>query len=175
MHCKRPQYHALDCGFGLNKSTDDKSTFLFYRTISFQLFFSSSQKCNTINDFDEGVEFSIRFGGEGTWIPMVFSVNTDTTLSNNIRIGNHSNLEIRGYSVEIQTGTEFNYSTTVCCFDEQSIQLRWLQTSSFNNPDMPTEPKDTWSIDDVLVRYEPEGNVGGTILLEDSFDVEPLK
>ncbi len=133
-----------------------------------------SGPCDTVDEFDEGVEFSVRLGGGGTWIPVVFIVNNMTPRMS-ISIGDPADLEIRGYSVEvqqIQTGMEFQYSTTVCGFDEQSIQLRWLQTSLFDNRRIF---KDVWSIDNVLVRYEPEGNVGGINLLEDFFDVEQLK
>lgn len=110
------------------------------------------------------------------WIPIIFLFQTEHIQNEDLRIGTQDNLEIRGYRVDkimspIGDGTEF--SVQVCDFDQQLdfIQLRWLQTSKFNDREIA---KDVWSVDDIRVDYEPEEGKEAC-LLEDSFDDDQLK
>lgn len=142
--------------------------------INFQLLFP--QVCNTINEFYEGVELSIRLGAIREWVPIIFLFLNEDLQNEDIRIGDRDNLEIRGYPVGAKmfsVGTRTHYSAQVCDFDRQldSVQLRWLQTSRFDDRNIA---KDVWSIDDVQISYEPE--LGMEIsLLEDSFNDNQLK
>lgn len=106
---------------------------------------------------------------------MVYSFIGSAVGGNRIRIGDIDNLTIRGYAVDqlqISAGNRVLHAFQVCDFNRllSSIQFRWLQTSLISGPN----PKDIWSMDDVLVTYEPEE--GMTVdLLRDSFDEEQLK
>ena len=131
--------------------------------------------CNTINEFHEGVEFSIRFGTEATWYPIIFTVQSRTTLDRStILIGDVNNLVLRGYATDVREISDDGsrdrpYSVQICNFDEQikSVQLRWLQTSLFTVN--PVEVRDVWTLDDVHVSYEHEDGTRMD-LLRDSFD-----
>lgn len=145
--------------------------------MGFQLYLPS--ECNTINEFHEGVEFSVRLGTEGAWIPIVLNIRSNFVLeSTRITIGNVEGLTIRGYPVTtreipVNGARGIPYSVQICDFDEQftSVQFRWLQTSGFNSD---PRPKDVWAIDDIRVSYEPQ--MGDTMeLLRDSFDGDVLK
>lgn len=149
----------------------------FQRNVEFEIYLPDGEVCNTINEFNEGVEFSIRLGTEATWFPIVFIVQSKPSLDgSSIVIGNSSNLVIRDYAVEVRrisdNGTrDPPYSMQICGFDEQisSVQLRWLQTSSFDR-----SLRDIWSIDNVHVTYERD-NGTRMELLQDSFDGIELK
>lgn len=119
-------------------------------------------------------------GAGKVWIPIVFSfLSTRTDIkSEEIRVGERSrgNLEIRGYQVDqegFSVGNRSQYSVQVCGFEEAlgSVQFRWLQTDKFNGRNIV---KDVWSVDDIVVSYEPEEGVK-IILLEDSFNEDQLK
>ena len=128
--------------------------------------------CNPIDNFQEGVEFSIRFDTGTIWLPIVFLVNklmTSVFPSSPIFIGYPDNLVIRGYTVNVENISLTPYSVQICDFDEQitSIQLRWLQTSMFDG-----RLKDFWVIDDVNVSYESNYKIE---LFRDSFEEAQLK
>ena len=142
--------------------------------MDFEIFLPNPSVCNTINEFHEGVEFSIRFGTEATWYPIIFTVQSRTALNRSIRIGDVNNLVLRGYATDVReisnNGTrDPPYSVEICDFDEQikSVQLRWLQTSSFAVN--LVEVRDVWTLDDVHVSYEHEDGTRMD-LLRDSFD-----
>ena len=117
----------------------------------------------------------MRLGVQAAWIPIVFLVQSLKLQNEEINIGQPGNLTIRGYSVNhafIPIGDKTRYSVQICDFGNltESVQFRWLQTSSF---DADGTYRDVWSMDDVLVTYEPE--VGPRIeLLNDSFNNEEL-
>ena len=147
--------------------------------MNFEIFLPNRSVCNTINEFHEGVEFSIRLGTEATWYPIVFTVQSKTTVTQStILIGDLDNLVLRGYAVDVREISDDGsrdppYSVRICDFDEQtkSVQLRWLQTSSFAvNPMV----RDVWTLDDVNVSYEHEDGTRME-LLQDSFDGIELK
>lgn len=126
------------------------------------------------------MELAIRLGTEKVWVPIVFSFLSSSTNDKNedLNVGERSgsSLEIRGYEVDQESfsvGNRSRYSVQVCGFEEalDSIQFRWLQTDKFNDRNIV---KDIWSIDDVMVSYEPEEGVR-IILLEDFFDEDQLK
>ncbi len=147
--------------------------------VNFELFLPEEllSSCDTFDNFDEGVELSIRFNAEGSWIPINLIIPIrNRFLGPSITIGNKANLEIRGYAVNFTTGdidTRASYFFQICDYDQQvdSFQLRWLQTSYV---DIRNAYKDVWSIDNVLVEYEPVEGVK-VDLLKDSFDDEQIK
>ena len=147
--------------------------------MNFEIFLPNRSVCSTINEFHEGVEFSIRFGPEATWYPIIFTVQSITTVpQSTILIGDLDNLVLRRYEVDVREISDDGsrdppYSVRICGFDEQikSVQLRWLQTSSFAvNPMV----RDVWTLDDVHVIYEHEDGTRME-LLQDSFDGIELK
>ena len=147
--------------------------------MGFEIFLPDPNMCNTINEFHEGVEFSIRFGPEATWYPIIFTVQSRTTVpQSTILIGDLDNLVLRGYEVDVREisgdgSRDPPCSVRICGFDEQikSVQLRWLQTSGFKvNPVV----RDVWTLDDVHVSYEHEDGTRME-LLQDSFDGTGLK
>lgn len=146
----------------------DLIVFVLHRNITFAIL--QSPGCDPIDGFSEGVEFSIRFCTDATWIPIVLTVRERTVFLEGIAIGDPGDLVIRGYEVaihEISDGT--TYSVQICDFDEQVsfIQLRWLQTSRFDGGIL----RDIWIMDDVSVNYERD-NETRMELLQDSFDGE---
>ena len=120
--------------------------------MGFEIFLPDPNMCNTINEFHEGVEFSIRFGPEATWYPIIFTVQSRTTVpQSTILIGDLDNLVLRGYAVDVREISDDGspYSVQICNFGEQikSVQPRWLQTSLFTV--IPMELRDVWTLDDV--------------------------
>ena len=102
-------------------------------------FHNGSPNCDKMDDFSEGVEFSVK-GNGGDWIPLMFiapQVNATQpyiTLSRNTENGNGS-LVLRGYTIPyvIQVENAKNYSVSLCRDQNQiftdKLQFRWLQTS----------------------------------------------
>ena len=115
---------------------------------------------------------------ERVWIPILYTFVSEEIINEEKRVGEFSGdeLKIRGYVVEQQrftVGSRTRYSVQICDFNDglDSVQFRWLHTSRFDDRDLF---KDVWSLDDILVTYEPEEGVE-TILLEDSFNGDQLK
>ena len=138
--------------------------------------------CNKIDAFNEGVEFSIRFDTEITWIPIVLLVPSRPghQMPSLNYIGDLENLHLRDYAVTLQAisdeGQDPPYSVQLCEFDERiaSFQLRWLQTTFFtiDSPNDLPQIRDIWVIDDVEISYEGNSRIE---LLSDSFDGSELK
>ena len=150
--------------------------------MDFEIFLPDREMWNTIDEFHEGVEFSIRFGTEATWYPIVFTVESRTTLEDStLLIGDVDNLVLRGYAVDVREISDDGtrdppYSVQICDFDEQikSVQLRWLQTSRVIVDLGRVQVLDVWTLDDLHVSYECEDGTRME-LLQDSFDGTELK
>ncbi len=146
--------------------------------MDFQIIFNENETagCDTVTNFNEGVEFALRLDNDEVWIPLavIFRVTGE---SNGITLGNLSNLVIRDYPVDPQNQNEsvpiFNVSLRLCDFERESnfIQFRWLQTSRFGRA---TKFRDLWGLDDVRISYVQESGEEDVILSE-SFDSEQLK
>ena len=146
------------------------------RNVDFELSLPNRMICNTLCGFYEGVEFSVRFGTELTWFPIVLFIESRDLIAPFIYIGDVDNLFLRGYATDVREISDDGsrdppYSVQICNFDEQttSVELRWLQTGYVN--DAPVV-KDIWSIDEVEVTYENGARIE---LLHDSFDGTELK
>ena len=142
-----------------------------HSNITFQLLFPS--KANTINDLDEGVEFSLQFGSERGWIPITLAILSGYTgRSIYFSIGTadtEGNVLIRGYSSElneISRGANTQHSVTICDFEDSvdSVQFRWLQTCIFNTNE---QVRDAWTLDNVLITYQ-DGKNGSFVLFDGS-------
>ena len=135
--------------------------------------------CNTLDHFNEGVEFAICLDDEEIWIPLaVVFPNIDN--NDRLPLGNPSNLVIRDYPVDpanvimLSERINVNVSLRLCDFEmkPRSIQLRWLQTSQIWATGIL---KDVWGIDDLEVSAYTQDSMEDTLLLSDSFDEASLK
>ena len=142
-----------------------------HSTITFQLLFPF--KANTINDLDEGVEFSLQFGSERGWIPITLAILSGRTDRNNVlSIGTpdtEGNVLIRGYSFELKEtslGVNTRHSVTICDFEDsvESVQFRWLQTCTFLSNETV---RDAWTLNNVLITYQ-DGKNGSFVLFDGS-------
>ena len=142
-----------------------------YSTVSYSIIFIGVGKnCNTINKYDEGVEFSARLlSMPEEWIPITYVYRSYAI---NISDGG----DIRGYKVnKVRPGG--NNSTEdimvdICNFNiSDSIQFRWLQTSTINDNDIL---RDVWILDnlEISINTSDHGNVQ---LFKETFDGEILK
>lgn len=145
------------------------------RNVSFQLIFLTNSCANSINDFNEGVEFSIRLNTIGDWIPLDLVYRQISNPNNEIYIGERDNLTLRGYQVDVEqimkNATLVIINISVCDFPTslEFVQFRWLQTSRLKGKNVNMDSRDVWSLDDVHICYEDvEGE--GTVLLDDTFD-----
>ena len=131
--------------------------------------------CDSIDFFDEGVEFSIRINSTGAWIPIILA-SKNVTKKDRFAIGeriDEYNVVIRGFRVESKLASNRSYySVQVCDFTVpvNSIQFRWLQTSRIGNS---STVNDAWVLDNVHVSHH-HNNVSVT-LLQDLFDDPELK
>lgn len=142
--------------------------------MSFQLIFLTNSCTNSINEFNEGVEFSIRLNTIGDWIPLDLVYRRISKNPNDeIYIGERDNLTLRGYQVDVEqimkNATSVNIS--VCNFPTslEFVQFRWLQTTRLKGKNVNRDSRDVWSLDDVHIWYEDEEGEG-TVLLDDTFD-----
>ena len=133
-----------------------------HSNITFQLLFPS--EADTIDQLDEGVEFSLQFGSERGWIPITLAIlSSRTDRSSFFSIGTpdtEGNVLIRGYSSElnvISRGANTQHSVTICDFEDSvdSVQFRWLQTCIFN---INEQVRDAWTLDNVLITYQDGKN-----------------
>ena len=142
---------------------------VLHSNITFQLVYPTDM--DEIDQFDEGVEFSLQFGSERGWIPITFVILSDErSRSGFISIGTYntgeSSVLIRGYSSElkeISPNENAQHSVTVCDFEDSdySVQFRWLQTC--RTIQMGT--RDAWNLENVLITYQDREN--GTFVLFD--------
>ena len=158
-----------------------EETLYFHSNITFQNILSplNEESCDSIDRFDEGVEFSIRMNSEGLWIPITLAIRSDKIGNHaSILIGSRENDEnvedvvIREYHVEpdlSSPGSIYEYSVQVCDFTRtiNSIQFRWLQTSSKH------KLKDIWTLEAVNISYHDISS--NILLLLDQFDESELK
>ena len=147
---------------------------VLHSNITFQLVYPNRTETNrteTIDKLDEGVEFSLQFGSERGWIPITFVILSDKrSKSDFIPIGTYntgeSSVLIRGYSSElkeISPNENAQHSVTVCDFEdsEYSVQFRWLQTCRC----IQMGVRDAWNLENVLITYQDREN--GTFVLFD--------
>jgi len=156
---------------------------LFYSQISFQIVLDlNNAQCgqgsyDPIDNFDEGVELSIRLlSAPDEWIPVafIFLANKKGTQSST-EIGSPNRMfAIRGYFVEhvrcvgvgrtnisIKIG---NISTT------DAIQFRWLQTSVVYKSIL----RDVWIIDNIAIIHVASADESQPLLC-DSFESSTLE
>ena len=148
-----------------------------FREVSFLLHFKSTSKCNSIDNVDEGVEFSVRLSSmPEEWIPVSF-IHYGTGNNPNIEIPR--GLLIRGYTIEpIDTDRDNDVVTktvviSLCSFNTNNLlQFRWLQTSVLDT--FTNGRRDVWTIDDVVVTAVTSG-LGQVTLLNETFDSGMLR
>jgi len=125
----------------------------FFREISYSLIFPEPNvDCNTINEFNEGVEFSVYLSSyPQEWIPLKFSYYRLGINSSEILIGDINDFHLRGYDAsEITTNDTNRKVLHVCGFNSSDfIQFRWLQTSQLGI--IHVNPKDVWILDDINI------------------------
>ena len=135
-----------------------------HSNVTFQLLFPSNE--DKIDQLDEGVVFSLQFGSERGWIPIILAIRNNTINKRRkvISIGinyTKSNVLIRGYLPELKEashGDNTLHSVTICNFEDSvdSVQFRWLQTCTLLT-DMPV--RDAWTLDNVVITYQNEAFV----------------
>ena len=134
----------------------------------------NGSNCNTINQYDEGIEFSVRLLSlPEEWIPITYVFRrVDRNGAINISDGGG----IRGYRVNEarQNGSNSTAKIMVdiCNFNSSdSIQFRWLQTSTIQNDEII---KDVWILDnlEISITTSEHGNVQ---LFNEAFDGVTLK
>ena len=138
--------------------------------------------CNTINEFNEGIEFSYRLSSNpDEWIPLRFVYYKLQTNHTEIRIGDFKNLTLRGYSVHTDALPYNEHHETVssiivtelCNYNfGDLIQFRWLQTSYFRTSHDIT--KDNWILTDItIMAYSGEDEVHP--VLNEHFESQTIK
>ena len=120
------------------------------------------------------MEFSLQFGSERGWIPIILTILRGRTGNAEamIPIGTtdtEGNILIRGYLPELKVasfGDNTPRSVTVCAFEDSvdSVQFRWLQTiiSTGNH-----QVLDAWTLDNVLITYQ-DGRNETSVLFDSS-------
>ena len=138
-----------------------------FRMLSFEI---SIYYDDPIDNFDEGVEFSVRVcSSPYEWIPIKF-ISKRSHNRRNINIGQAegTTLNIRGYDVEtIYPGRrEFVPIHVNICVPvlKESIQFRWLQTSFL----WSNKVRDVWTLDNIKVNLVSSTSI--TELLDEEFD-----
>ena len=152
------------------------------RNLSFLIHWSfENNTCDTMNFFDEGIELAIRRVDDLLWIPLAFfttktyrnpGANIGLDFNSSVRDG----LEIRGYTVPVtlnDTDTQHRINIRICdtSFLESvsGVQFRWLQTT---RQARNTSPRDTWSLDDVLVSVSHDSFCSDVTVFEEDFEKE---
>ena len=143
--------------------------------MSFLTVFENSDNFNTINEFNEGVEFSLRLSSmPDEWIPLKFIYFRNGSNSSEIFIGDINNFILRGYEVKyVDADSIVEITICLCGFNiTDSVQFRWLQTSRFTKSDFI--PRDLWILDDIIINFVTETQEEIN-LLNESFDSLELK
>ena len=116
-----------------------------HREVKFSLLLGGKGQGNTLNSFDEGVEFSFQNlnSSRREWIPLMFFTSVDNR-NERINIGDISDgrVQIRGYSVLYNStiandaSRSLDVTLSICGSDIiqsngifNHIQFRWLQTA----------------------------------------------
>ena len=163
------------CVISNDTSVISNSCIFFYSDINFQLNLSPGS-CDSIDTFNEGVEFSIQMNSKGVWIPITLVIRSDlSNRSNEDSIGYHENQNVVIRDYHVQTNLAIgSYSVQVCNFADSvnDVKFRWLQTS-FVGTSGSSNLKDLWSLDNVEIVYNSNGI--SISLLQDSFDDFELK
>ena len=136
-------------------------THSIYRQVKFQLFVANFNEdmLDAIENFDEGVEFSVRSTEDNQWIPLRFFTNTSKKQLRSINIGPYDNisdvLSLRGYDVSVTNVPDKAFEVRECvCYSSplNQVQFRWLQTTEHRaNNEGDLVPRDTWYIDNVEI------------------------
>ena len=146
-----------------------------YRMVSFMIvFIRTGDDCNSVDEFNEGVEFSARLLSKpNEWIPLkyIYYRGDEDTRTDEIHM-DESN--IRGYMVEQTRLSEDNSSTNatidICNFNVSDfIQFRWLQTSSVDSG-----LQDVWILDNIKISIATSEH-GNITILSETFDLRMLK
>ena len=155
--------------------------FVRHSSVTFLIVFNETGDCNTINEFNKGVEFSVRLlSTPEEWIPLRFIYHRDSKNHSEIYIGEKNNFHLRGYAVQtlqIDTGLHqasiMNVTIEVCHFNaSDSMQFRWLQTSYFV---INTEKqKDIWILDYIGIDAVTS-NFSRMIMLNESFENDEIE
>ena len=144
------------------------------RMVSFMIvFIRTGDDCNSVDDFNEGVEFSARLLSKpNEWIPLKYIYyRGDRRTDEIIRMDESF---IRGYMVEQTSLSEDNSSINatidICNFNiSDFIQFRWLQTSYVNSG-----VRDVWILDNIKISIVTSEH-GNIVLLSETFDLRMLK
>lgn len=155
--------------------------FSWHSEVSFLIVFNETGDCNTVNEFNEGVEFSIRLlSRPEEWIPIKFIYHRDSRNTSSIYIGNKEDFHLRGFSVQtlqIDVGPDraslMNVTVEICNFSSSdSFQFRWLQTSHYVRNDV--KQKDIFMLNYFEIELvTSDGN--SFVLLNESFDNDTMK
>ena len=146
------------------------------RQVSFLIIFNRMGECNSVDGFDEGVEFSVHLSSLPTeWIPIKY-IYFGTDESNDIfSIGSFSdNFTIRGYFVDqCFNVTSSRIKINICNFNTSDIvQFRWLQTSEINTN--INRSRDVWIIDEIEISVVTP-DLDSVTLLNETFDSGSLE
>ncbi len=144
-----------------------------YRDISFMVIFKKNS-CNTINGFNEGVEFSYQLSSlPNEWIPIKFIYRDNRNSSLSIPIGDYNNFSIRGYTMfDVIRGSVNTVRLSLCGFNNSdSIRFRWLQTSQISSGSIS---RDVWILDDIVINIVQSQKIKVN-LLHEGFNETQLK
>lgn len=133
---------------------------------------------NTLETFDEGVEFGFRnLNHDREWIPLVFYRSSQHRRNDDIRVGSEwapgdHFVNIRGYNVFVTFIRNHSAELKLCgkeiLYTKASLSFRWLQTvisSRANNSDAAY-------LDNVRITiFSPEQDV---LLFNDNFNSETV-
>ncbi len=135
---------------------------------------NSRLECNTINGFNEGVEFSYQLSSlPNEWIPIKFIYRDNRNRSLSIPIGDFNNFSIRGYTMfDVIRGSVNTVRLSLCGFNNSdSIRFRWLQTSQISSGSIS---RDVWILDDIVINIVQSQKIKVN-LLHESFNETELK
>ena len=122
---------------------------------------------------------------EGVWIPITLVI-VNTNQNNGINVIGEAIEDINGdgvadvvirlYKVESKlVDSTVDYSVQLCGFAMvvNSVQFRWLQTSTIVPQGSTPLVRDTWALDNIRISYHEDNS--SVVLLQDSFDEFELK
>ena len=121
--------------------------------------YDSSDDCNEMDFFSEGIELAVRRPGDWVWTPLAFYTTTseprEPTAIDLLYSDDADVVRIRGYNVTVtEDDRDIQHSIMLrLCHEsvlssETGVQFRWLQTMQHISD---TSIRDIWSLDNVNV------------------------
>ena len=186
-----PQDHICECfRLKLCSVTHRWLTVCVSREISFLIQWAYRDEddddgCEDIENFDEGIELSLRRPGDLLWRPVAFFAkdnSRDDNKENSIRLisgeTDEGSFKIRGYVVprvmKNTSAIQHRMQFRLCDIGTLGsyIQFRWLQTM---RKDTNEFTRDLWSLDEVQVAVSHDTQCSNVTVFEDDFEEQIVK